>query len=56
MLTPLKLDKLKTFPKLQFWESSLGFRGKNRLLAAFPKVIPKTNRVLRIAHYTMFGK
>jgi hypothetical protein len=43
--------KAEAFPKPQFLEdepclsSSLRFRGKSGLLAAFPKAIPKANRV-----------
>jgi hypothetical protein len=45
----------EAFPKLQFLEdkpclsSNLRFSGKSGLLAAFPKAIPKTNRVLGMA-------
>jgi hypothetical protein len=41
---------MKLSQNFSFWESNLRFRGKSGLLTAFSKAIPKTNRVLGIAH------
>jgi hypothetical protein len=37
--------KIEAFPKLQFWESNLKFRGKSGLQAAFSKSLSQ-NRAL----------
>jgi hypothetical protein len=44
---------LRLSQNFSFWESNLRFRGKSGLLSTFPKAIPKTNRVLGMAHLVL---